>query len=239
MFHHMHPDEHGTLELRFRLQLLRFAVVFTRRTSPREKMPSVSAVQVLRKDRRKQASTFRRSGEFLTEFNLPDLATYLPSQDPVKIRIERTCQDKISNSLGLKNAQELIPPPISLLDTLPLFMVLSASQNAMQETTITKMWMQLAAGYMAQAVIEQYLIYGSQSPEVLREAFAWGFDAECGADEGSEEWQINAMFWDEDGAVPEWDSIRDEHIQAVCLSGNSDSGATDSPSCSACTTPRH
>jgi hypothetical protein len=30
------------------------------------------------------------------------------------------------------------------------------------------------------------------------EAFAWGFDAELVAEEGTDEWETNAMFWDED-----------------------------------------
>jgi hypothetical protein len=91
----------------------------------------------------------------------------------------------------------------------------------MNQTTITDVWMRLAAGYMAQAVAEQYLVYKSERHEVLQEAFAWGFDAECGAQEGSDEWQTNAMFWGEDEMVPGWEEVRNEHMQAVCLSSTS------------------
>ena len=110
------------------------------------------------------------------------------------------------------------PPNISLLDTLPSFMSLSASQIASQdEFGVTEMWMRLAAGYMAQAVAEQYLVFNSQRLDVMQEAFAWGFDAANSAKEGSDEYLTNVMFWDEqaEGASPAWEKIREEHMRAV------------------------
>ena len=78
--------------------------------------------------------------------------------------------------------------------------------------------MRLAAGYMAQAAAEQYCVYGSHSGEVLQEAFAWGFDPECSEEEGSDEWQINALFFDEDESIlRSWNKIRKEHMQAVSV----------------------
>lgn len=193
--------------------------MFTKRNALREIMPSASALEMLRKKRREQANTFTSSDETLARLHFPDMTTHLAPSDLIEIKQEQTFQDEASRPLSqlpdLQAANESTPPPISLLDTLPLFMALSASQNAMQSSSITKTWMQLAAGYMAQAVIEQYLVYGSPRPETLQESFAWGFDPECGAEEGSEQWQVNAMFWDEDGSIPDWDPIRDEHIHAV------------------------
>lgn len=193
--------------------------MFTKRNAPGETMPSVSALEMLRKKRREQANTFRSSDDTLARLRLPNFTAHLAPSDLIEIKQEHIVQDETSKPLGqlpdLQVANASKTPPISLLDTLPLFMALSASQNAMQSTSITKTWMQLAAGYMAQAVIEQYLVYGSRRPETLQESFAWGFDAECGAEEGSEQWQVNTMFWDEDGPIPDWDPIRDEHIHAV------------------------
>lgn len=216
--------------------------MFTKRTALKETMPSALALKMLRKKRREQANTFRSSDETLTRLHLPDMATHLAPSDSIKIKEEQTFQDETSKAPSqlpdLQDASEPIPPPISLLDTLPLFMALSASQNAMQATSITETWMQLAAGYMAQAVIEQYLVYGSQRPETLQECFAWGFDAECGTEEGSEQWQVNAMFWDEDGSVPDWDPIRDAHIHAVRHRDISNCAATNYLSNSACSPRR-
>lgn len=211
----MHPGYHGKLELQFRLRLLKFAVMFTKRVTPTEISPSTPALQKLRDQHQNQTSAFRSSDQSLSNLDLPDLSEYLAPPSHTRIKREQS-----SRHTTPYDFPSITPAPytlsISLLDTLPFFMSLSAAQNSMNQTTITDVWMRLAAGYMAQAVAEQYLIYDSDRHEVLLEAFAWGFDAECGAEEGSDEWQINAMFWGEDEVVPGWEEIRDEHMQAVC-----------------------
>ena len=133
-----------------------------------------------------------------------------------------------SNAPGRSKGQDkLTLPLVSLLDTLPSFMALSAAENVMQESRITETWMRLAAGYMAQAVIEQYLLYGSQSGQTLKEAFAWGFDSSTVAEEGSEDWIVNAMFLDDEAEFESWQIIRDEHMQAVSQAPNTEVASTD------------
>ena len=68
---------------------------------------------------------------------------------------------------------------------------------------------------MAHAAIEQSLIHAAAWPEVLHRAFAYGFDANLHAEEESDEWAINAMFFDEDGVVAGWEEIRKEHVDAL------------------------
>lgn len=178
-------------------------------------MPSSSKFGKLRRRRHEQAISFRSKDEAFARLDLPDLTEYLAPPDILRIKQEQFSQESFPRYDNTVNTADPSPPSISLLDTLPFFMSLSAAQNDMQETTITDVWMKLAAGYMAQAVAEQYLTYGSQRRELLQEAFAWGFDAECGAGEGSDGWRINAMFWGEDGAIEGWDAIRDEQLNAV------------------------
>lgn len=181
-----------------------------------ETSSTASKLKVLREKRREQSNAFRSRDENPARLHLPDLTTSLQPSDSVDIGKQQRFEEKISQQVDTPKSHGVSVPHISLLDTLPLFMALSASQNIMQGGTITKTWMELAAGYMAQAAIEQYLVYGSQHADVIRESFAWGFDAECNAEEGSDQWHINAMFWDDEGAVHGWDAIRDEHIRAVC-----------------------
>ncbi|KAK3168037.1 hypothetical protein OEA41_004483 [Lepraria neglecta] len=214
MFRTMHPGYDGNLELQFRLRLLKFAVMFTKRVTPTETSPSTPALQKLRDQRQNQASAFRSSDQSLSSLDLPDLTAYLAPPDHARIKREQSSRNTTPYDFPSITPAPFTPS-ISLLDTLPFFMSLSAAQNSMNQTTITDVWMRLAAGYMAQAVAEQYPIYDSERHEVLPEAFAWGFDAECGAEEGSDEWQINAMFWGEDEVVPGWEEIRDEHMQAL------------------------
>ena len=112
------------------------------------------------------------------------------------------------------NSQE-DPQAMSLSQTLPLFLALSAVQNELQGSTITEIWMMLAAGYMAQAYIEQVVLYQKERPGLLEEAFRWGYDAGCLAEQGSEQWQINDMFGADESSVSLWESIRREHLEAV------------------------
>ena len=108
---------------------------------------------------------------------------------------------------------------MTLLDLLPAFMAMSANIIARDATSrITPQWMLLAAGLMLQATIEQYVDCGSQSISTIDEAFAWGFDPEATFQEGSDDFTVNAMFLNDTEEVAEWQSIREEHVQAVCIS---------------------
>ncbi|KAI4248556.1 MAG: hypothetical protein L6R42_009260, partial [Xanthoria sp. 1 TBL-2021] len=104
---------------------------------------------------------------------------------------------------------------MSLEQTLPLFLALSAVQNELQGSTITEIWMMLAAGYMAQSYIEQVVVYQNKQPGLLDEAFHWGYDKDCRVEEASEQWQTNDMFGADEGSVRLWETIREEHVQAL------------------------
>lgn len=220
IFCSIHPDHHSSLDAQFRLRLLKFTVMFTKRSAPAETISSGPVLQYLRHRRQEQAVSFRSGENDFAALEFPDLTEYIAPINVMDVKKEQighesTAGNKMSETHGLSR------PAISLLDTIPLFMAVSAAQISMQEGTITDTWMRLAAGYMAQAVVEQYLVYGSQRQEVLQEAFSWGFDPECNAEEGTDEFQMNAMFWGVDTVVDGWDRIRDEHMQAVSSNFNS------------------
>lgn len=115
------------------------------------------------------------------------------------------------------------PASLSLLDTLPLFMAVSAAHNILQGDNVTELWMELAARYMTQAVLEQYLVYGAKGSKIIEEAFAYGFSADMMADAYSDSLIIANMFWggEHEGEVVRWTEIRNEHLLAVSLASNS------------------
>lgn len=193
--------------------------MFTQRSAPAEATPPELTLQNLRRRRQEQAFSFRCGNNDFAALDLPDLTKYLAPVNLIEDQKEHVSHEFTAN-YKMSETHDLFRPAISLLDTIPLFMALSATQISMQEGTITDTWMRLAAGYMAQAVAEQYLVYGSQRQEVLQEAFSWGFDPDCIAEEGTDHFQINAMFWGVDAVVDGWDRIRDEHTQAVSLESN-------------------
>lgn len=104
---------------------------------------------------------------------------------------------------------------MTLLETLPLFLALSAAQNALQDSTITELWMRLAAGYMAQAFAAEFLVHGNNHQGLLEDTFQWGFDPDCDAEEGSDAWLINDMFDADYGVLSLWEDIKNEHMRAV------------------------
>lgn len=75
--------------------------------------------------------------------------------------------------------------------------------------------MRLAAGYMAQAYAEHVLSYQVNLTFPIEEAFRWGFDPDCGAEEGSDEWLINDMFDADKDVIGQWEEIKEEHVRAV------------------------
>ncbi|KAL9009752.1 MAG: hypothetical protein Q9173_005245 [Seirophora scorigena] len=119
---------------------------------------------------------------------------------------------KILNSSSSIEGQQ---QHLSLHETLPSFLALSAVQNALQESTITVLWMRLAAGYMAQVYAEQVLTHRNSRSDMLENAFRWSFDPECLAEEGSDEWLINEMFDADADVVDLWENIKNEHMRAV------------------------
>lgn len=215
----MHPDYDAILDLRFRLRLLKFTAMFTKRLAPEETSFRGPVLQNQRHRRQEQATSYCSGNTEFAALNLPDLTIYLAPLGDKESKKGHIDQESTAGNPSL-NSYGHLQPAISLLDTIPLFMAVSAAQISIQEGTITNTWMRLAAGYMAQAVAEQYLVYGSRRRETLQEAFSWGFDPECSAEEGTDEFQINAMFWGTDAAIDGWDRIRDEHVQAVSLRSN-------------------
>lgn len=165
--------------------------------------PSSIGLREMRKDNTRRAQAF---GENLGLAKNPDLNI----MDP-----ESRTSGKSSNRHHSRSSLYPTTGGISFLDTLPSFMALSATQSTIQDRPITAVWMRLAAGFMAHAALEQYLVHGRSLSDAMAEAFSWGFDAETTADEGSEDWQINAMFLDDDEEIKGWTKIRDEHVQAV------------------------
>ncbi|KAL9031096.1 MAG: hypothetical protein Q9196_000859, partial [Gyalolechia fulgens] len=136
----------------------------------------------------------------------PSLSEVNGRQDP---RVE---DGKHSTSTNLP-----VGPPgqIHLRETLPLFLALSAAQNSLQESTITELWMRLAAGYMAHAYAEQVLLLKETRSGLLEDIFHWRFDPSRAIEESSDEWMINEMLDAGDSIIKLWEDIKSEHIRAL------------------------
>ena len=217
MFRSMHPGHHGNADLLFRLRLLRFTSLTANRFGFFHALPTFSALHDMRKRQCDQAKSSQSYNSFPNDLDTTALAdsslSSKPDFDTHKHEQDHEPRHELDSTSGAPIHMFHDSP--SLLDTLPGFMAISAAQIMLQATSVTDVWMRLAAGYMSHAVMEQILVYGVSGLEVFRQAFAWGFDENSKAGEGSDELQINAMFLGEEGVVEGWDDIRDAHIRTV------------------------
>ena len=213
MFRAMHPGHHGSAELRFRLRFLKFMSLFMDRFEPSMATPSVTTLQRMRKRSSRQAQTSHLYRRLPAGLDVPPLTRTLALSE------SKSMGDgaQLSNTFQAPTDPDRVNSP-SLLDSLPEFIALCAAAHIiLPSTEVTDMWMRLAAGYMAQAVIEQFLIFGAQGTSVIQQAFSYGFDSDSTAEEGSDEFQINALFFGEDKQLEGWNTIRESHIRAVSV----------------------
>ena len=98
----------------------------------------------------------------------------------------------------------------NLLGLLPSFLALSAVQLSLGgENQITDLWMKLASEYMAHTVVEQVVVFGVRDPTFVDGVFDWKFDEDNAADESTDAFMINAMFFDAEieGTNARWSEI--------------------------------
>lgn len=205
----MHPGEHGTKEIQIRLRLLKFASLFCSRFTSAPIEPSERKLKSLRDQGHKRRKACDIAG-FLT-----GAAKYGSANPAAK------ATDKTNPEGNMTASIHGSAYPTSLIDSLPSFMALSAAQSALQELPVSDVWMRLAAGFMAHAALEQSLVYQMELKDAIEEAFSWRFDPGSIAEEGTDEWAINAMFFGKEGEVVGWSDIKNEHIRAVSRLGQS------------------
>ena len=120
---------------------------------------------------------------------------------------------------------------LSLLDLLPSFMGVIAARNELNNSNLSTGLMDLAAQFMLQASLEQYLACGATGCDAIDEAFAWGLKSthlakshkradttahDDGDDTADLLSEVDRMFQDEDDnnsqENPDWHDIKASHI---------------------------
>ena len=124
---------------------------------------------------------------------------------------------------------------LSLLDLLPSFMGVIAARNELNNSNLSTGLMELAAQFMLQASLEQYLACGATGCDAIDEAFAWGLKpthsakghkkanptAHDGDDTADLLSEVDRMFQDEDRnsqELPHWHDIKASHIAELAHS---------------------
>ncbi|KAF2234709.1 hypothetical protein EV356DRAFT_141639 [Viridothelium virens] len=227
-----HPPQAISSDLKFRLRLLQFVSLFTRRLRPTTCSPTDESLQRLRNMHQTRA-TMRRTYIPPDFDESPRIWNVFPLSE-INLTINRELALKsLKVKQAANNATYGFQSSVAMLDLLPLFMSLSA--HLYQETggEVKGRWLELAAEFMLQAALEQYLIQGTCGTEILHECFSFGWRPKDIANRKAkhrrnshhladheyqemdkEEEIINDMFYDEDNhtEIEGWKEIRERII---------------------------
>lgn len=199
--------------------ILRFTIMFTRRLTIPAHSPQEGSLELLRQQNDDRASAW------LTSPNRGDREEFEASCQafrdcpplPPDIRGRNLAQTiAILGLPALTSSPEEHTSGVSLLDSLPAFMDISASVASADEMPITASWMEVAGEYMLQAALEQYRIRGESHDLPLRHAFAWGRTSHDDMQETEEQARLDGMFQGEDGTTAgRWDDIKSIYMREV------------------------
>lgn len=251
---HYVPDP----ELRFRLQLLKLSTLYCHRLVQGAVVPSKLGLRQLRKSNTSRAGSWIQNADRVPS-NKVDASAFEAGIVPVRndhdgmqSRLEdahdmpNTSQDhqvalnsrraQTLKALELPNEDESYEDEfygtstcLALRDILPLFMQVIAARNELNNSNLSTGLMELAAQFMLQASLEQYLVFGAVGCDAIDETFAWGYkplnihDENIMSDQidtGDESPadsldEVDRMFQDEDDAtreVPDWDEIKSAYL---------------------------
>ncbi|KAI9773439.1 MAG: hypothetical protein M1840_007655 [Geoglossum simile] len=217
LFKANHPSHPIPEPTQSRLHLLKFTVLFINRLQRTPSTPPLQSLTQLRAKNHLRAATWL-SHHPPTANNDPVFTPFTTSSPqnnlPLPPSILRQNRHHILTHHYPSHTHQPhhgTPSSLSLRDTLPQFMELSAYITSIYESgRVNETWEKMAAEYMLQAALEAYLVYGEQGDEPLKECFAWGFD-----ERDEQGMLVNAMFWDEEGEVMrKWTEIRREYLRA-------------------------
>ena len=232
MFKAKHPSYKPDPELRFRLLLLKFSTLFCHRFVRSAILPSLELLHRLKEENTSRALDWIRDSNRLPsgDRDMSRWETRLPfaphalehhrarSLEAVKLQREGNRHGDVFYGTSAS---------IALLDILPLFMRVIAARNELNYSNLTLGLMDLAARFMLQACLEQYLIFGADGSDAIDEAFAWGYKRPQGADEPAAQGSVDSqgvedvsdetirMFQAEDDLqeeIPDWRDLKAKYI---------------------------
>jgi len=232
MFKAKHPSYKPDPELRFRLLLLKFSTLFSHRFVRSAISPSKQSLRQLKERNTLRALDWIRDSDGLPSdgHDMSRWETRLPFA-PGVLEYHRAHSLEAMNSRAKGEARDDgfygTSASLALLDILPLFMTVIAARNEIANSNLRWGMMDLAARFMLQACLEQYLVFGSDGSDAIDEAFAWGYKrpqaTEGQADQGSADSdsaedvsnETIRMFQAEDGLseeVPGWKDLKAKYI---------------------------
>ena len=234
IFKAKHPSYKPDPELRFRLLLLKFSTLFCHRFVRSAVTPPKHSLHKLKEQNTSRARDWIRDSNRLPsgEHDMSRWETRLPfapqalnnhrahSLEALKFRAKDDAHDDAFYGTSAS---------LALLDILPLFMTMIAARNELNNSNISSGLVVLAARFMLQACLEQYLVFGNEGSDAVDEAFAWGYKHPQATDEPQDHHSADShgvevedvsdetsrMFQAEDGLAEErreWTDLKAKYI---------------------------
>jgi hypothetical protein len=159
MFKAKHPSYNPDPELRFRLLLLKFSTLFCHRFVRSTISPSKQMLRQLKEQNTLRALDWIRDSNRLPsgERDMTRWETRLPFA-PQDLEYHRAHSLEAVKLQAEDNTFYGTSASLALLDILPLFMSVIAARNELNNSNLSLGLMDLAARFMLQACLEQYLI---------------------------------------------------------------------------------
>jgi hypothetical protein len=233
IFKAKHPSYEPDPELRFRLLLLKFTSLFCHRFVRSAILPSDHMLHRLKEQNTLRALDWIRDSNRLPsgDRDMSRWETRLPfAPQALEYHRARSLAAVKFQPEGDRHGDAFYgtPASLALLDILPLFMSVIAARNELANSNLSLGLMDLAARFMLQACLEQYLIFGFDGSDAIDEAFAWGYKRPHAATESEDQVDsVNSqgvedvsdetirMFQAEDGVQeenPDWRDLKAEYI---------------------------
>lgn len=256
IFKAKHPSYKPDPELRFRLLLLKFSTLFCHRFVKSAILPSKHMLHQLKEQNTLRALDWIRDSNRLPsgDRDMSSWETRLPlAPQALEYHRARSLEAVKLQPEGDKHGDVFYgtPASLALLDILPLFMSVIAVRNELANSNLSLGLMDLAARFMLQACLEQYLIFGVDGSDAIDEAFAWGYKHPHAVTESEDQVDsINSqgvedvseetirMFQAEDGVQeesPDWKDLKAKYIALLAddkpgaLQDNLEQVAKDQP----------
>lgn len=233
LFTSSHEEYQLDAELRFRILLCKFVVLITTRFSSCHATPGETSLAQLRSRNQERARAWIGRPERLPsaafdagmafDESLPTSQDQLMSNRAHVLHELNVAAEYDQEDEGFYGT----PSCVALLDVLPLFMQVSAAQNAMCGSNVTEFWMRLTGEFMLQACLEQYLICGANGTDAIDEAFAWGYGdtsermagtaSSSTVTKGKDEAELDTMFEDEvyETEIDGWTDVKKSFLHQL------------------------
>ncbi|KAI9666644.1 MAG: hypothetical protein M1821_004580 [Bathelium mastoideum] len=227
-----YPHQDLSPALKWRNRLAQFLSLFTRRLQLTTSSPSMELLERHREKCKigtllRQSNTSLNDDEGLQEWSAIPLSNNQLAQNQQRVLTElKIGEESVTGYYGSSSS-------ITLQDLLPLFMYLIVQRCEDLDMIAEPLLLELAAEFMLQAALEQFLIYGNNSARTLRDCFSYRWDPD-GIQEfraaflqryasslDKEELQdiadetelINDFFYEElDHEVPGWKQVREKFM---------------------------